>query len=148
MSLGAGLISTGVMTIIEIPFWKKWGITGILEWHENQILSSKYFRFSHPDSFLGILSLHFLNGSIGGFGLLLGLILIPYLINIHFLILGSIYGVFLWVFTLIPIHKSITEINPFRHPLGIGPVIVSFIGHIFYGIMLISLFRVLFLTTQ
>ena len=51
MSFAAGLISTGVMTIIEIPFWKKWGITGILEWHENQMLSSKYFRFSHPDSF-------------------------------------------------------------------------------------------------
>ena len=148
LSLGAGLISTGVMTIMEIPFWKKWGITSILEWHENQILSSKFLRVTHSDSFLGILSLHFLNGSLGGLGLLLGLILFPHIVNIHFLILGSMYGIFLWVLTLIPIHKPITGINPFRHPLGTGPVIVSFLGHIFYGITLISLFIVTLVITQ
>ncbi|HEY0579609.1 MAG TPA: hypothetical protein VGC75_02780, partial [Candidatus Nitrosocosmicus sp.] len=40
----AGLISTGMMTIFEIPFWKLLGIQGILEWHENQILVSKVLK--------------------------------------------------------------------------------------------------------
>ena len=40
----AGLVSTCIMTIYEIPFWRIWGIKGILEWHENQILTSKLIK--------------------------------------------------------------------------------------------------------
>ena len=45
-SLFAGFVSTAVMTVLEIPFWKRWGLTGILEWHENQILTCKFFRLA------------------------------------------------------------------------------------------------------
>jgi hypothetical protein len=38
VSLFARLVATGLLTTIEIPFWKRWGVTGKLEWHENQIL--------------------------------------------------------------------------------------------------------------
>ncbi|MDF2737726.1 MAG: hypothetical protein K0S93_1583, partial [Nitrososphaeraceae archaeon] len=48
LSLLAGLMSTGFMTVIEIPFWKRWKLTGILEWHENQVLTCKIF--SLPDN--------------------------------------------------------------------------------------------------
>ena len=66
-SLFAGFVSTAVMTILEIPFCKRWGLTGILEWHENQILTCKFFRLaSNKLHFWGIFLLHFVNGSLGG----------------------------------------------------------------------------------
>jgi hypothetical protein len=125
------------MTILEIPFWKRWGLTGILEWHENQILSIKFFRLSPSNiHFAGIFFLHFLNGSLGGVGILLGMVLLPFLTEIHPLILGPLYGLLLWVLTLLTIHKQLTGINPFKHPLGYGPVTVSFAGHMIYGLSL------------
>lgn len=140
-SLFAGFVSTGVMTILEIPFWKRWGLTGILEWHENQILTCKLFRLaSHNLHFWGIFLLHFLNGSLGGMGLLLAFILIPTLKEIPLLPLGVLYGFFLWILTLVPIHKPITGINPWNHPLGKGPAVVSLVGHTIYGITLVTFF--------
>ena len=144
LSLFAGLVATGVMIIIEIPFWNRWGVTGILEWHENQILSSKFFGISPTNiHFTGIFLLHFLNGSIGGFGILLGMVLFPSLRDVNLLVLGPLYGLLLWVLTLLTIHKPITGIDPFKHPLGKGPVIVSFAGHIIYGISLIGVLMIL-----
>jgi hypothetical protein len=125
------------MTILEIPFWKRWGLTGILEWHENQILSIKFLRLSPSNiHFAGIFFLHFLNGSIGGVGILLVMVLLPFLTEIHPLVLGPLYGLLLWVLTLLTIHKQLTGINPFKHPLGYGPVTVSFVGHMIYGLSL------------
>ena len=143
-SLFAGFVSTGAMTILEIPFWKRWGLTGILEWHENQILTCKLFRPSSNNlHFWGIFLLHFLNGSLGGFGLLLSFILIPTLKEIPLLPLGLLYGFFLWILTLVPIHKPITGINPWNHPLGKGPAVVSLVGHTIYGITLVISFTLI-----
>jgi hypothetical protein len=141
LSFLAGLISTGFMTIIEIPFWKRWKLVGILEWHENQVLTCKIFRL--PDNknyFWGIFFLHFLNGGLGGIGLLLALVLIQPLNQISLLIIGLFYGLFLWIVTLVPIHKPITGINPLNHPLGKGPLITSLLGHVIYGITLAIIF--------
>ncbi|MGZ5510237.1 MAG: hypothetical protein ACXWFC_07145 [Nitrososphaeraceae archaeon] len=140
-SLFAGFVSTGFMTILEIPFWKRWGLTGILEWHENQILTCKFFRLASNNlHFWGIFLLHFLNGSLGGIGLLLAFILIPTLKEIPFLPLGLLYGFFLWILTLVPIHKPITGIDPWNHPLGKGPAVLSLVGHTIYGITLVTFF--------
>jgi len=140
-SLFAGFVSTAVMTILEIPFWKRWGLTGILEWHENQILTCKFFRLaSNKLHFWGIFLLHFVNGSLGGFGLLLAFNLIPNLKEIPSFSLGLLYGFFLWILTLVPIHKPITGINPYNHPLGKGPAVLSLVGHAIYGITLVTLF--------
>jgi len=143
-SLFAGFVSTGVMTILEIPFWRRWGLIGILEWHENQILTCRFFRRASNDlHFWGIFLLHFLNGSLGGIGLLLAFILIPALKVIPLLPLGLLYGFFLWILTLVPIHKPITGINPWNHPLGKGPAIVSLSGHTIYGITLVTFFTLI-----
>jgi hypothetical protein len=143
-SLFAGFVSTGVMTILKIPFWKRWGLTGILEWHENQILTCKFFRLaSNNIHFWGIFLLHFLNGSLGGIGLLLAFILIPTLKVIPLLPLAVLYGSFLWILTLVPIHKPITGINPWNHPLGKGPAVVIWVGHTIYGITLVIFFTLI-----
>lgn len=144
VSFFGGLVSTLIMTIYEIPFWKKWGLEGILEWHENQILFTKLFKLGQNKTiFFGIFFLHFLNGGLGGLGFLLLLFLFPDFAN-YLIYSGLLYGVALWVITLIPIHKPITGINPFNHPLGFGPALISLTGHLIYGATL-SFFFLLFL---
>ena len=148
-SLFAGFVSTGIMTILEIPFWKRWGLTGILEWHENQILTCKFFRLASNNlHFWGIFLLHFLNGSLGGIGLLLAFILIPTINEIPFLPFGLLYGFFLWILTLVPIHKPITGIDPWNHPLGKGPAVLSLVGHTIYGITLVTFFLTFIITIK
>jgi hypothetical protein len=149
----AGLVSTCIMTIYEIPFWRIWGIKGILEWHENQILTSKLVKdISKTKSYIGIyagiLLLHIINGTLAG-------IIFPfiYLIFISFFsqafqlstILGIIFGILLWLLTLLPIHKPITGLPVWNHPLGKGPAIISFCGHVLYGFTLGTVTNTLFL---
>ncbi|MFB5600516.1 MAG: hypothetical protein ACE5SW_09850 [Nitrososphaeraceae archaeon] len=145
LSFLTGVFSTLVMTIFEIPFWKKWNLTGVLEWHENQALIIRILKL--PDNiihFWGIFLLHFINGGLGGIGFLMVLIFIPSLHLIPILILALLYGFFLWIITLIPIHKPITGLNPWRHPLGHGPAIVSLLGHLIYCSVLSILFSITF----
>lgn len=139
--LVGGLLATGVMTIIELPFWRRWKLQGVLEWHENQILISRLLRSDERRlNYAGIFALHFLNGALGGLGLALALYLIPSLYSIQLILLGPAYGFFLWILTLVPIHKPITGIHPWKHPLGRGPAVASLAGHILYGIVLAVVF--------
>jgi hypothetical protein len=81
----------------------------------------------------GIFLLHFVNGGLGGIGFLLVLLIFPFTVaNMFFS--GIVYGVFLWVVTLIPIHKPITGISPWKHPNGMMPTVLSLIGHLVYGV--------------
>jgi hypothetical protein len=48
IGLIAGILSTAAMTMTEIPSWKKWGIYGVFEWHENYIIIKRlYLLFSN-----------------------------------------------------------------------------------------------------
>ena len=48
MSLSLGLVRAGLaglaagvlMTLFEIPFWKKWGLEGVAEWQVNAVMVS------------------------------------------------------------------------------------------------------------
>ncbi|HSA73609.1 MAG TPA: hypothetical protein VLD84_06620 [Nitrososphaeraceae archaeon] len=42
--LVSGIVATVVMTVTEIPSWRKWGLQGVFEWHENQLLSAGFFH--------------------------------------------------------------------------------------------------------
>ena len=57
-------------------------------------------------------------------------------------LLGIIYSFFLWIVTLVPIHKPITGFHPWDHPLGHGPALVSLAGHFAYGLVITLLFIV------
>ncbi|MBD0359181.1 MAG: hypothetical protein ICV56_00525 [Nitrososphaeraceae archaeon] len=139
IGLFAGTVSTAIMTLTEIPSWKKWGLHGVFEWHENQAIISYLFRLSDNKKihFIGIFFLHFLNGILAGiaFSFIVSLfnfsaivILLP--------LLGILYGFILWILTLIPIHKPITGFSPWNHPLGHQPALASLSGHIIYGFIL------------
>ncbi|MBM3903605.1 MAG: hypothetical protein FJ357_00465 [Thaumarchaeota archaeon] len=143
LSLLVGLAATLVMTVIEIPAWKRFGLRGVLEWHENQVLSTKFFRLAESELHVkGIFLLHFVNGGLGGIGFALALIVFP-LAASSVILAGLAYGIFLWLVTLIPIHKPITGIIPWRHPDGNTPMITSLIGHLVYGVVTGLLFIVI-----
>ena len=137
-----GLVSTAVMTLTEIPSWRKWHLFGVFEWHENQIITRKLFSISYAEEIIhikGILFFHFLNGILVG-------IAFPFIITslfssfindiISLLLIGIFYGFIVWIVTLIPIHKPITGLSPWNHPLGKWPAIASLGGHVIYGFIL------------
>ena len=146
LMLGAigGLLGTLVMSAIEIIPWRKWGLSGVFEWHENQILIAKFLRLENDDDgrlhYLGIFGLHFINGILGGMGFYFAITFIDYLAILPMPLLGILYSFFLWVVTLVPIHKPITGLHPWNHPLGHWPAIASLAGHFAYGLVLSLLF--------
>jgi hypothetical protein len=136
--LVSGIVATAVMTITEIPSWRKWGLLGVFEWHENQLLSTKFFHISPEKiSFKYIFFLHFLNGSLAGitFPLILSMLHIPITQN-YILMLSVAYGFVLWIATLVPVHKPITGYPVWDHKLGHLPSTASLIGHLIYGLVL------------
>ena len=136
LGFSGGLFSTLVMTFTEIPSWKRWGLHGVLEWHENQVFTTKILRLPYEKMhFRGMFALHFLKGGLGGIGFVLVLWFFPIIISQIFLS-AIIYGSFLWIVTLVLIHKPITGIAPWRHPLGHLPVLASLVGHFVYGAVL------------
>jgi hypothetical protein len=147
VSLLAGLVATAAMTLAELPYWRLWKLTGVFEWHENQVLISKFFRLEVKKlNFPGIFLLHFINGGLGGVGLLLAIKFIAQLSTVPILLLGVFYGFLLWILTLAPIHKPITGFHPWNHPLGKGPALASLGGHALYGLVLGSIFLITHIT--
>jgi hypothetical protein len=127
------------MTLTEIPSWKKWGLHGVFEWHENQEITKFLVGLSDNKNvhFGGIFFLHFLNGTAAGTAFPFIISLLPFsAIVIPIPLLGIFYGFILWIVTLIPIHKPITGFSPWNHPLGHLPALASLGGHIVYGFVL------------
>ena len=138
LGIFGSMVATTIMTLYEIPFWRKWGLTGVFEWHENQVLSVRFFGISRQVvQYRGIFFLHFLNGTLGG---LLFPFVVTYLVNPHSMMFvtlsGIVYGWLLWIITLVPIHKPITGLAVWNHPLGHSPALVSLGGHVVYGVVL------------
>jgi hypothetical protein len=136
--LVSGIVATAVMTVTEIPSWRKWGLLGVFEWHENQLLSTRFFHIAPEKiSFKYIFFLHFLNGSLAGiaFPFMLSILYVP-ITQDYILMLSVAYGFVLWIATLVPIHKLITGYPVWDHKLGHLPSIASLIGHLMYGLIL------------
>lgn len=138
-----GLVSTAMMTLAEIPSWKKWHLQGVFEWHENQEITRKLLSISNDEMktihIKGIFFFHFLNGTLVGIAFpFIITSLFPSFINdiVYLLLIGILYGFIVWIVTLIPIHKPITGLSPWNHPLGKWPAIASLGGHIVYGFIL------------
>jgi hypothetical protein len=137
-----GLFGTVVMSAIEVIPWRKWGLPGVFEWHENQMLIVRFLRSNQDRSlhYLGIFGLHFTNGLLGGIGFYLAIEFMDFLVIASLPLLGIVYGFFLWIVTLVPIHNPITCLHPWNHPLGHRPALVSLAGHLAYGLVLSLLF--------
>lgn len=136
----SGIIATAAMTVSEIPSWRKWGLLGVFEWHENQILSAKLFRIARNKlCFKCIFFLHIVNGSLASIAYPFILSILDISIRsdyIYNIVLSVAYGFVLWSVTLVPIHKPITGYPVWNHYLGHLPSIASVTGHLIYGLVL------------
>jgi hypothetical protein len=121
------------------------GNSRILEFHENQILVSNLIKKfkrteNNSTSYIGIFLLHIINGTLAALVFPFVYLFSTSLFFINkfsiSIITGIIYGILLWVLTLLPIHKPITGLSVWNHPLGKGPLIISLCGHILYGLAL------------
>ena len=130
----AGILPTVVMSIFEYPFYRKWGIKGVYELHESEMLFCKLTNrdFQNKISSFGLLT-HMINGS---------LLSIPFVFYINLvntsptILLGIIYAIVVWIVTLLPVHKFITGESLSENPFGYKPALVSIFGHAIYGLIL------------
>lgn len=137
--LFSGIVATVIMTVSEIPSWRKWGLLGVFEWHENQVLSIRLFRIPRNKlNFKYIFFLHIVNGSLAGiaYPLILSIFEISIVWDHVYVLISLVYGFALWMITLVPIHKPITGHPVWNHHLGHLPSIASLMGHLIYGLVL------------
>ncbi|HEX6378195.1 MAG TPA: hypothetical protein VFZ60_03850 [Nitrososphaeraceae archaeon] len=137
--LFSGIVATVIMTVSEIPSWRKWGLLGVFEWHENQVLSIRLFRIPRNKlNFKYIFFLHIVNGSLAGiaYPLILSIFEISIVWDHVYVLISLVYGFALWMITLVPIHKPITGYPLWNHHLGHLPSIASLTGHLIYGLVL------------
>ena len=79
------------------------------------------------------LLLHFLHGGFAGIAFALVLSLLPFRVPI--VVTGMVFGLILWVIALLMI-KPVTGVGIREHSLKLLPLIVSFGGHLLYGLLL------------
>ncbi len=134
----AGCITTGLISVLQYPFWRRWGMLGVLEWHENQCLMSMLLKRSPETLTREGFILHFLNG---GLAALFYAIIVDSLLltSMDTNLLGASFGLVLWILTLAPIHKPITGVSITKHPLGYKPILLSLVAHLVYGLIVAHL---------
>lgn len=130
----AGILATAMMTIYQLPFYRLWGLMGILEWHENACISSWFIKRNPEELVPHGMVFHLTNGTLPAIFFSL---IFPFILGWGpIILLGIGYGILLWIFTLAPIHKPITGVSITKHPLGMSPTLVSVFGHVIYGSVL------------
>ncbi len=132
----AGLAATGAMSLLELAARSRWGLDGLLEWQENQAISSRITGQPVEASVLAGLGFHFLHGLLAGIVFVLILPIFPP--EVPLAILGPGYGVVLFSITLV-IHKPITGRRASSGPVGSVALGVSLAGHVIYGAVLVLL---------
>ena len=141
-SLG-GLVAALCMTLVEIPFWKKWGMEGVAEWQVNSVIVWVLIRkFTQRRVATSMsVAMHLFHGAVLGFLFLVLLdlsqtaILLP-----QVLVYAILYSSLLWIVSPYLTRKIFASLGGFR-VIGKG-LAVSFIGHIIYGIFLGFLFSI------
>ena len=113
---------------IVVPFYHWFGgrnfINGFHDYSWDTIMEKVgYLRELH----------HFLNGALAGiaFQYITSFITSSSfsLTTLSYCLFGILYGILLWIVTLVPVHKPITGFPPWNHPLGHLPVFASLSGH-------------------
>src|SRR2546428_493198 len=60
----AGLFATAVMTILEVPAWRRRGFAGILDWEQNQTVAARLLGGPAEELVAAGLGLHFSHGGL------------------------------------------------------------------------------------
>ncbi len=132
----AGCLATAVMSLLQLPFWRANGLEYVLEWHENVGIVKRLFKkISEEKALAYSFFFHFLNGGLAAAAYNIFLNFFELLNVFGPFLLGCLFGIFLWVFTLAPIHRPLTGLPVFGHPLGAGPIVLSVVLHMLYGVI-------------
>ena len=136
----AGLVAAAVMTLLEFPFWKAWGMNGVAEWQTNWVIISKLTggnpnRIREP-RISWTVSLHLWHGVAAGivFGLLL-----PYLAllpagNFSVLLNAVVYSVALWIIFMLAPRRAFESAGGMR--ISDLSLSIALASHLVYGIFL------------
>src|SRR2546423_12303225 len=62
----AGFLATTVMTILEVPAWRRRGFRGILDWEQNQTMAARLLGRPAEELVAAGLCLHFSHGVLAG----------------------------------------------------------------------------------
>jgi hypothetical protein len=124
------------MSLLQLPFWRANGLEYVLEWHENVGIVKRLFKkISEEKALAYSFFFHFLNGGLAAAAYNIFLNFFELLKVFGPFLLGCLFGIFLWVFTLAPIHRPLTGLPVFGHPLGAGPIVLSVVLHMLYGVI-------------
>jgi len=133
----AGLVAAICMTIVEVPFWKKWGIEGVAEWQVNSVIVSMLIRkFSNRRVSISMsVGMHLLHGAALGivFRVLLALLgtAIP---ASSILTYAIVYSGVLWIISPFLSRSLFERAGGFR--MTKRGLAVSFLAHGVYGVFL------------
>lgn len=144
--LTAGLLATALMSLVELPVYRRWGMEAVLELHENMATLARWTGRPAEDHLLEALPLHFLHGGVAGLVFAWALGWAPGMVGLGGAptwLLGGLFGLALWLLTL-AIHRWITGVSPVLHPrFGPWPAVASLVGHSIYGLALGALVLIL-----
>jgi hypothetical protein len=140
----AGLLAAICMTLVEIPFWKKWGMEGVAEWQVNSVIVwvlIRKFTRRRVGSSMSV-AMHLFHGAALG---TLFLVLLDYSRTTILLPLVLVYAVvysgLLWMVSPFLTRKLFEAAGGFR--IARKGLAVSLLAHLVYGSflgVLISIF--------
>ena len=140
----AGLVAAACMTILELPFWKKWGTEGVAEWQVNAVIVSmiiQIFTRRRVDSKMSVV-MHVFHGAALGiaFRVLLNSVgtTIP---SSSILIYAIVYSGVLWIISPFLTRRLFELVGGFR--MTRRGLAVSLLAHGVYGASLGLLIPVL-----
>ena len=125
------------MTIVELPFWKKWGIEGVAEWQVNSVIVTTLIRkFSNRRVGISMsVGMHLFHGAA------LGIVfrVLPALLGTavpapSILIYAIVYSGLLWIISPFLSRSLFERAGGFR--MTKRGLAVSFLAHGVYGVFL------------
>lgn len=135
VGLLAGVVATGCMTLWELPFFRRFGIEGCLDWQINQHALSR-LNGKPVDANLALgLVVHWVVGTAAGTGFSLVARAQSTSALMH---AGIGFGIVLWVLLMV-VRKPITGRAPVEGRHGWLAAGVSLVGHVAYGLVLSAL---------
>lgn len=129
----AGLVATGVMTLIELALRPRWGVAGLLDWQINQATMATLTKKPAENAAAAGVALHFLHGLVGGIVFVLVLPLFPP--SWAMWPSGVGFGAVLFALTL-AVFRPITGKRLRSGSQGSAGVAVALLTHLAYGAVL------------
>ena len=138
--LYAGVIATLGMSLVEYPIWRRWGIDRVAEWRLNQVIVARFSRKPEGDTVVEGLLLHLAHGAIAG--LIFGWALTVFPLTVSPVLLGLIFGMFLWLIS-VAIMKPIIGTGVLGKSSTSMLLLSGIAGHFVYGLLLGALLWIL-----